>query len=81
MRTVEDFDPFTVPTVTQLLGEIDDWEKKKGADMSDEEKAKVQDWQKTSLKPYIEYFRGHVASLIKEEGKGKRERDEDGMEF
>ncbi|KJX96780.1 dna primase small subunit like protein [Zymoseptoria brevis] len=81
IRSVEDFDPFTVPTVTQLLSEIDDWEKKKGADMSDEEKAKIQDWQKTSLKPYIEYFRGHVASLVREEGKGKRERDEDGMEF
>lgn len=81
MRSLEDFDPFTVPTVTQLLSEIDDWETKKGADMSDDEKAKVQDWQKTSLKPYIEYFRGHVQNLIKEESKGKRGREDDSMEF
>lgn len=81
MRSLEEFDPFTVPTVTQLLGEIDEWDTKKGADMSDEEKAKVQDWQKTSLKPYIEYFRGHVAALIKEESKGKRGREDDSMEF
>ncbi|KXT09185.1 hypothetical protein AC579_7261 [Pseudocercospora musae] len=60
MRRVEDFDPFSVPTVSDLLGEIDQWEKKQGADMSREEKANVKDWQKTSLKPYIEYFKGHA---------------------
>lgn len=81
MRRVEDFDPFTVPTVTELLDEIDEWDQKQGAGMSEEEKAKVQDWQKTSLKPYVEYFRGHVATLLKEESKGKREREDDAMEF
>ena len=84
VRRLEDFDPFAVPTVTQLLQEIDEWDKKNG-DLSKEEKLKVQDWQKTGLKPYVEYFRGYVASLLKEEGKGKRERDEEGgadsMEF
>jgi hypothetical protein len=32
----------------------------------------------------VEYFRGYVASLLKEEGRGKREREEGGgeaMEF
>lgn len=81
MRKLEEFDPFTVPTVTDLLDEIDEWDRKQGANMSDEQKAQVQDWQKTSLKPYVEYFRGHVATLLKEESKGKREREDDGMEF
>ncbi|KAK3724460.1 p48 polypeptide of DNA primase [Vermiconidia calcicola] len=84
VRRLEEFDPFAVPTVTQLLQEIDDWDQKNGA-LSEEERSKVQDWQKTGLKPYVEYFRGYVASLLKEEGKGKRGRDEDdgaeGMEF
>ncbi|KAK3066743.1 p48 polypeptide of DNA primase [Teratosphaeriaceae sp. CCFEE 6253] len=75
-RTLEDFDPLTVPTVTDLLQEIDSWDANHG-DMSDEERAKVQDWQKTSLKPYVEYFRGYVAGVLKEEGKGKRGRDEE----
>ena len=81
IRSVEDFDPFEVPTVAQLLDEIDQWGTKQGAGMSEEDKAKVQDWQKTSLKPYVEYFRGHVAALLKEESRGKREREDDGMEF
>lgn len=81
VRRVEDFDPLSVPTVTELLDEIDQWDRKQDADMTEEEKSKVQDWQKTSLKPYVEYFRGHVASLLKEESKGKREREDDGMEF
>ena len=84
VRRLEEFDPFAVPTVTQLLQEIDEWDKKNSG-MSEEERLKVQDWQKTGLKPYVEYFRGYVASLLKEEGKGKRERDEEGgaesMEF
>lgn len=85
VRKLEEFDPFEVPTVTQLLGEIDEWDRKNGAGMSEEDRAKVQDWQKTTLKPYVEYFRGHVATLLKAEGKGKRDREEDGdrdgMEF
>ena len=85
MRNVEDFDPFEVPTVTELLDEIDQWDRGQGASLSDEEKSKVQDWQKTRLKPYIEYFKGHIATLLKEESKGKRERDDglggEAMEF
>ncbi|KAI5364221.1 Putative DNA primase, small subunit [Septoria linicola] len=81
MRRVEEFDPFKVPLVTDLLDEIDQWDKNQGANMSEEQRANVQDWQKTSLKPYVEFFRGHVASLLKEESRGKREREDDSMEF
>lgn len=76
-RKVEDFDPLGVPTVTQLLQEIDDWD-------GVEEKKKTMDWEKTSLKPYVEFFRRFVAGLVDEEKGGvKRERDDgvDGMEF
>lgn len=85
IRSLEDFDPFEVPTVTQLLQEIDDWDQGH-ASMQDEQRAQVADWQKTSIKPYIEYFRGHVSSLLKEEStSNKRARDTaagaDSMEF
>jgi len=79
-RRVEEFDPLGVPTVTQLLAEIDEWKEESG---EGEGMKKVQDWEKTSLKPYVDYFRRFVAGLM-EEGKGvKRERDEmgDAMEF
>ncbi|KAF2007819.1 prim-pol domain-containing protein [Amniculicola lignicola CBS 123094] len=78
-REVESFDPFTVPTVVQLLGEIDAW---KGQAETEDGK-KVQDWEKTSLKPYVDYFRGFVANLLKDEKSGiKREREEgEPMEF
>jgi DNA primase small subunit len=76
-RTVEEFDPLSVPTVTQLLQEIDDWE-------SEGTEKKMQDWEKTSLKPYVEYFKRFVAGLVEEEKPVlKREREEgaDAMEF
>ncbi|WPH04309.1 dna primase small subunit [Acrodontium crateriforme] len=84
-RNLDAFDPFAVPKVTDLLNEIDEWDEK-NKDMDEAEKAKVQDWQKTSLKSYVEYFRGYVTGLLKEETKGKREREEatagaDSMEF
>ncbi|KAJ4303596.1 p48 polypeptide of DNA primase [Kalmusia sp. IMI 367209] len=78
-RKVEEFDPLAVPKVTELLVEIDEWQ---GEDVE----KKVQDWEKTSLKPYIDYFRVFVAGLLKEEKDKsgiKREREDNGeaMEF
>ena len=80
MRRLEEFDPLTVPTVTDLLDEINQWDQQQGKEMSDDERAKVPDWQKTSLKSYIEYFRGHIAAMLKDEAKGKRARDEVGVD-
>jgi DNA primase small subunit len=76
-RKVEEFDPLSVPTVTQLLQEIDEWNGEEGD-------KKIQDWEKTSLKPYVDYFRKFVAGLMDEEKPAlKRERQEgaDAMEF
>jgi DNA primase small subunit len=78
-KTMEDFDPLGVPTVTELLGEIDEF-----AAPEEKEGKTIQDWEKTSLKPYVEYFRSFVLSLIKDEKDitVKREREEaDAMEF
>lgn len=77
-KRCEDFDPLEVPTVTSLLREIDEW-----SPPEDEEKTTVQDWEKTSLKPYVEYFRLFVSGIMKDESKVKHEREEhtDAMEF
>ncbi|KUI72496.1 DNA primase small subunit [Cytospora mali] len=78
---LEEFDPTDVPTVQNLLGEIDTWTEGAG----DEEKKSIQDWEKTSLKPYIEQFRSFVNALMKDERgnvRVKREREEtESMEF
>ena len=76
-RRVEEFDPLGVPTVTQLLTEIDEWE-------GEDSEKKLQDWEKTSLKPYVDYFRRFIAGLMEEEKPAlKREREDgaDAMEF
>ena len=78
VRKLEEFDPFSVPTVVQLLGEIDKYPEN-GNEEGDEKK--MADWEKTSLKPYVEYFRAFVAGLLKEEKSMKRGRGEDPMEF
>ncbi|KAK6609713.1 DNA primase small subunit [Botrytis cinerea] len=63
-RHVGDFDPLAVPTVTELLGEIDQWTPPEAGDLDGKS---IQDWEKTSLKPYVDYFRSFVAALMKDE--------------
>ncbi|EYE91959.1 DNA primase subunit PRI1 [Aspergillus ruber CBS 135680] len=95
-RKAEQFDPLSVPTVSQLLSEIDAWDAEHSSNSAGSEAAepegsvpdgsdargsrKLQDYEKTSLKPYIDYFRSFIAGLIKEERTGKRERTEEGAE-
>ncbi|KAI1645137.1 prim-pol domain-containing protein [Daldinia loculata] len=83
-RKLEDFDPLGVPTVQGLLEEIDTWKADAGEDGSDDKVKNLQDWEKTSLRPYVEYFRSFVLALMKDERdpKIKREREEsEAMEF
>ena len=79
----EDFDPLEVPTIQTLLREIDEWQgnseaEEEGTNGASEGDKVVHDWEKTSLKPYIEQFRSFVGALLRDETphKVKRERDE-----
>ncbi|KAI9851432.1 MAG: hypothetical protein M1830_006899, partial [Pleopsidium flavum] len=79
-KKVDRFDPLGVPTVTELLGEIDSWDSANRKEEDPEQR--IQDYEKTSLKPYVEYFKSFVAGLLKDDTGVKRERDDgDGMEF
>lgn len=93
---VEKFDPLSVPTVTELLAEIDTYDGERGVKgepksepngeikVEEGEEKKMPDYEKTGLKGYVEYFERFVRGLVREEGRGKREREEgaaDAMEF
>ncbi|PNY25201.1 DNA primase [Tolypocladium capitatum] len=87
-RNLEEFDPLGVPTVQVLLAEIDAWKDdgSAAAAAGEDDKNKdrgVSDWEKTSLKPYVEQFRAFVAGIMRDErdGRVRRERDEESMEF
>ena len=81
-KRLEKFDPLGVATVTELLGEIDAWDAASIKDDDEAEGKKIQDYEKTSLKPYVEYFKSYVADLLRDERGVKREREEgDAMEF
>ncbi|PWY72782.1 DNA primase subunit Pri1 [Aspergillus eucalypticola CBS 122712] len=94
-RKAEQFDPLAVPTVTELLAEIDAWDAEHPSNNAGPEVAegegsvpesdargsrRLQDYEKTSLKPYVDYFRSFIAGLLKEERTGKRERADDATE-
>lgn len=78
-NNLEDFDPLSVPTVQSLLGQIDAWK----PDPDDEKAQSLPDWEKTSLKSYVEFFRLFVHGIMKDEMdvRVKREREDESMEF
>jgi DNA primase small subunit len=80
-RTLEEFDPFSVPTVSELLDQIDSWDEEHKTEGEPEKK--LADWEKTALKPYVDFFRAFVSGLLKDEKVVKREREDivDPMEF
>ncbi|KAF9055523.1 prim-pol domain-containing protein [Hymenopellis radicata] len=66
---VEEFDPDTVPTVGQLLDELNRLNKPEHA----EEGAGDEDWLLTSLRPYVEMLDNHVARIMEDVRKTKLE--------
>lgn len=85
MRKAEEFDPLTVPKVTELLKEIDSYRNDGDEEMDgftpngSASQKKIHDWEKTGLKPYYNMFNDYVNRLVKSELVSlKREREEDG---
>ncbi|KAK9478124.1 hypothetical protein V1514DRAFT_332278 [Lipomyces japonicus] len=74
----ETFNPEAVPTLSELVDEINDWEvnNKRKADSGE----KISDFDKTSLKPYVEHFHRFVTDLMKDEMKEKRQREQENGE-
>ena len=63
------FDPFTVPTLAQLMKELDEYEAQ-----SEKDESILYDWQKTSLKEPFEHFqKTFLTPLLNEERKLQRE--------
>ncbi|PSR80618.1 hypothetical protein PHLCEN_2v6687 [Hermanssonia centrifuga] len=66
-RTIEKFNPENVPTINQLLQELD-----LGSQDATQNSEHHSDWEKTSLKPYVELMDRHVLALMEEVRKSKR---------
>lgn len=79
---LDEFDPFDVPTVQQLLKEVDDWEKRH-TEPANDDTAGPADYDKTSLKSYVEFFRRHVDAVIADEigDKKRKANDNDRLDF
>ena len=82
---VNDFDPDTVPTVGDLLNELD----RLPPDNLDDKTRRLEggsstprdertfrlnsaDYDQTSLKPYVELFEKHVAAILRDNGRQRR---------
>ena len=80
---VDDFDPETVPTVGDLLNElnkipsdISEGRKVEGAQLPETQELAelmvlIQDYEHTSLEPYVKIFEKHVAAILRD-GRGAK---------
>ncbi|EDK36413.2 hypothetical protein PGUG_00511 [Meyerozyma guilliermondii ATCC 6260] len=85
------FNPTNAPNLRQLQNEIEVWDVRRVnrdssqplEDGESEADKRISEYEKTSLKPYVEYFQKFVNNLLKDELKdsGKRGRDDDTLEF
>jgi len=69
--TCDEFDPFAVPTLSQLHKEMNDYNEQQGP--TEDSASKMQDYQKTSLAPYVKHFELFVQGLLKEVKKKRAE--------
>lgn len=71
VETVEEFDPFQVPTLDQLMKELDEFQ-------DDDSGRNCKDWQKTSLNSYFEPFQKQfLEPLMKDLRRSAREKAEE----
>ncbi|OQR68065.1 DNA primase small subunit-like [Tropilaelaps mercedesae] len=56
VETVDEFDPFNVPTGISLIGELDAYARGESENLAD--------FKKTSLRPYVEYFSRFICRLL-----------------
>lgn len=86
------FNPMNAPNLSLLQTELEIWETKRikgdssqqGDSETESDDRRVLDFEKTSLKPYVDYFAKFVNDLLKDELKvanNKRERESDPLEF
>lgn len=68
-KEIDSFDPFAVPTLPQIVAELDEYEKTHGKAAA----AKVPDWQKTSMKSSVQYFLKTFLNPMKTEIRKKRQ--------
>ncbi|TEB37500.1 prim-pol domain-containing protein [Coprinellus micaceus] len=69
-RGIDSFDPERVPTIGQLLGELDE-----GMVVEGEESSPDSDVQRTSLAPYVEMMNKYATSLMDLKRKAKQDPD------
>lgn len=65
----DNFDPFSVPTISQVIDELADYNRSHGEneDTENEGARKTKEWEKTSLKPYLRVFEKFLKGLEKEQ--------------
>jgi DNA primase small subunit len=72
LESIDKFDPESVPTLGQLLQELDTI----GVSMDqDQARGTHSDWEKTSLKPYIDLMEKHALGLMEDVRREKHKAD------
>lgn len=72
----QDFDPTNSPNLRQIQQQIESFDMANNSLSNSNDQKKILDYEKTSLKPYVDLFAKFTNDLMKDEISHKRERDE-----
>lgn len=67
MDQVDEFNPLTVPTMAQLIQEINQFDRREPNAIDKDTGKPVEDWKKTCMRPYMEAFEQFIRGLEEEE--------------
>ncbi|XP_077972111.1 DNA primase small subunit-like [Styela clava] len=79
--SVDDFDPFAVPTISQLCHELDSQKAEKTEDNSDGSTRKIHLYKTTSIKKHVKIFEDFVNKLLADSRKEKLNQKDATMDF
>ncbi|BFZ56388.1 p48 polypeptide of DNA primase [Savitreella phatthalungensis] len=78
---IDSFNPFTVPTVHDLLKQVDAWQAANQSQPESADHPTIPDHDKTSLKPYVDLFKQHVDAILADELQQKKRKAEGSLDF
>ncbi|TYJ57885.1 hypothetical protein B9479_001495 [Cryptococcus floricola] len=78
---IDEFDPETVPTVNLLHSEFNQYQARKKEEGAESAGRRMEDYEHTSLAPYVEMFEKHISAIMRDNRNAKKAVRKNNLDF